>query len=362
MARAENAQGAFGRTGMTSPAASRLPTSDFSSIQPRQQPTLPFAGGGTATMGLGGASVNYPYSRGMMAGSPESFASRLPRVPAAPSNLFSNSPVAESLRPATGDTLNQQYTNPFALGLTPLPTRPTVGIGGGPMSLRGETAMTAPQTAEQRGLLPASVRGGTVYASPQQLANFNARTTAFEGRTPEQQQAMLAKMRFQGADTMRKNIAENQRIIDERRANLQTYTTPSGNRITAPTNMFGQPIASWQKTYEAAGKENEAALARMGRGIQPATLAQPAAGPSFGVRGVGGVTMPFESSALSGGPQPSTGFGSGSITRPSQYSNSRAEQRKGIRQLADAYGLPRPFSRGVENQYRQEFSRMGLLG
>jgi hypothetical protein len=181
-------------------------------------------------------------------------------------------------------------------------------------------------------------------------------------RTPEQQQAMLAQMRFQGADTMRKNIAENQRIIDERRANLQTYTTPSGNRITAPTNMFGQPIASWQKTYEAAGKANEAALARMGRGVQPATSAQPAAGPSFGVRGVGGVTMPFESSALSGGPQPSTGFGSGSITRPSQYSNSRAEQRKRIRQLADAYGIPRPFSRGVENQYRQEFSRMGLLG
>jgi hypothetical protein len=126
--------------------------------------------------------------------------------------------------------------------------------------------------------------------------------------------------------------------------------------------MFGQPIASWQKTYEAAGKANEAALARMGRGVQPATSAQPAAGPSFGVRGVGGVTMPFESSALSGGPQPSTGFGSGSITRPSQYSNSRAEQRKRIRQLADAYGIPRPFSRGVENQYRQEFSRMGLLG
>lgn len=260
-ATAQNAQGALGRTSMTSPSASRLPTSDFSSIQSRQQPTLPFAGGGTATMGLGGASVNYPYSRGMMAGSPESFASRLPQAPSAPSNLFSASPVAESLRPTSGGMLNQQYTNPFAspaqrmgenlsLGLTALPTQPNIGIGGGPMSLRGEAAMTSPQTAEQRGLTPTAVREGTVYATPQQLANLNARTTAFEGRTPEQQQALLAQMRERGAA-----------LAAQQTETMKTFAESRGARFApmpAPQGRFGQPLTGlFPQSKEAIAQRTE---------------------------------------------------------------------------------------------------------
>jgi hypothetical protein len=102
------------------------------------------------------------------------------------------------------------------------------------MSLRGETAMTAPQTAEQRGLLPTSVREGTVYASPQQLANFNARTTAFEGRTPEQQQALLAQVRENGA-----------RLAAQQTETMKNFAEGRGARFApqpAPQGRFGQPL------------------------------------------------------------------------------------------------------------------------
>ena len=278
---AQNAQGAFGRTSMTSPAASRLPTSDFSSIQPRQQPTLPFAGGGTATMGLGGSSVNYPYSRGMMAGSPESFASRLPQAPAAPSNLFSNSPIAESLRPTTGGMLNQQYSNPFAspaqrmgenlsLGLTPLPARPPIGIEGGPMSFSGATAMTAPKTAEQRGLTPTAVREGTVYTTQQQLANLNARTTAFEGRTPEQQQTLLAQVRANGA-----------RLAAQQTETMRNFAESRGARfapMAAPQNMFGQALTeNFPQSREAIAQRverNAPVLSATGFGAMQRSIGQ----------------------------------------------------------------------------------------
>jgi hypothetical protein len=335
--------------------------SSFSNINPSFTPNpIPFSAGGQASMGLGRVDTSYAPRLGLTGGNygPLEMGAR----------DFGPARLPQAQQPAM---LERQYSNPFLTrsermgetltrGLTQLPTQQSTSISEGPISM----GISGTQTAIQRGLQPIQTPRGTLYATEQQASNMmTPRTLAQQGtRTPEQQQALLAQMRQAGAKIAQDYTQTMQTFAAERRANPQSYTTPSGNRIAAPTNMFGQPIASWQKTYEAAGKANEAALARMGRGIQPATLAQPAAGPSFGVRGVGGVTMPFESSALSGGPQPSTGFGSGSITRPSQYSNSRAEQRKGIRQLADAYGLPRPFSRGVENQYRQEFSRMGLLG
>lgn len=175
------------------PTASPFPIRDPLSYQPSQPASIPTAGGGNLTMGLGRANVNYPYSYGMMARSPESFASRLPQAPVAPSNLFSSNPIAaasERFRPITGGMLDQTYSNPFT-SPTPASTRPSFGLEGGPVNFVG-------QTPEQKGLIPTAVREGTIYATPQQLANLNARTTAFEGRTPEQQQALLAQMREAG--------------------------------------------------------------------------------------------------------------------------------------------------------------------
>lgn len=55
-------------------------------------------------------------------------------------------------------------------------------------------------------------------------------------------------------DQKRTDWVEN--TIKDRRANQEYYATPSGATITAPTNMFGQPIKSWQDTYAKASAEN----------------------------------------------------------------------------------------------------------
>lgn len=368
-ATAQNAQGALGRTSMTSPSASRLPTSDFSSIQPRQQPTLPFAGGGTATMGLGGANVNYPYSRGMMAGSPESFASRLPQAPAAPSNLFSVSPVAESLRPTSGGMLNQQYTNPFAspaqrmvenlsLGLTALPTKPNIGIGGGPMSLRGETAMTAPQTAEQRGLTPTAVREGTVYATPQQLANLNARTTAFEGRTPEQQQALLAQMRERG-----RAMAGSQETFFAQKAaereglrtaeatalarGIRTMDIMRARESTQPSTLAGIRSQAYQYTQRLPFEGLATRAASEFASALPVGGSKPRPISSLGPSGYALYEQQQAARRVAG------------MTGP--YSNTRAQQRQTTREMARSMGMQPAYNRRAQQEQEEYFRSRGLM-
>jgi hypothetical protein len=113
-----------------------------------------------------------------------------------------------------------------------------------------------PETAPS--IAPIQTPYGTVYASnqrqqqgmPTQAETFASRTTAFTTgtRTPEQQQALLAQIRQNGAN-IRERIASSARESFENRQPSRLYTTPSGSAIAAPTNMFGQPIADFQQRY-----------------------------------------------------------------------------------------------------------------
>lgn len=129
-------------------------------------------------------------------------------------------------------------------------------------------------------------------------------------RTPAQQQALLAQMRIRGAETMSKNLAEQEKIIAQRRANPELYATPAGGMIAPPTNMFGRPIAEFQQRYaqRERGIQNQAAtntsmlastgFGRMQQDFQKQTEFGMGRSPLY--RGMG------ISSAVTGGPQPSS--------------------------------------------------------
>ena len=256
------------------PTASPFPISSLSSLQPKQPSSIPMYGGGDVNFGLGGASINYPYSYGTITKTPQQFSSNLPQAPVAPSSLFSTSPVAESLRPTNGGMLNPMYSNPFlspsermGTNLTSLPTnQPTsMAIGGGPMSLTKGQAMTSPQTAEAQGRQMMQTPYGAIYATEQQASNaMTPRTLNQQGsRTPEQQQALLAQARQTGQKMASDYANTMATFAQDRRENTPTYTTFTGSSIKAPTNMFGQPIASWANIYEKSSAANEAALAKI---------------------------------------------------------------------------------------------------
>ena len=165
----------------------------------------------------------------------------------------------------------------------PLPTFPSqASVGSSMVSAVAPTLPTAPQPSPIiptppsdgrfkftfQGAEPMSERRGTIMATPEQLTNLASRQTAYEGRTPEQQAALLANIRKTGAG-IRKNIASNQiNSFVNRPEPTPTYTTFSRAPIKAPTNMFGQPIQSWANIYAKSSEENESALARMGRGTR----------------------------------------------------------------------------------------------
>ena len=278
-------------TGMYSP----VPLGQsFAGINPAERSNyIPYGGGGTATMGLGGVDVNYPSRLGLMGGN-------------IASGAISPLPV--------------QTQQSLAAGLTPL-AQSSMGIEGGPISLRGATAMTAPVTAAQQGRTAIQTPRGTIYATGAQQQALNARTTAYEGRTPAQQQALLAQMRERGA-AIAANRAETMRTFAaERRANPQTYTTPLGASISAPTNMFGQPIRQFQQTYAQRdrGLQNRAmatanvlpftGFGRMQQEQQKPIQFATGRSPLYAGMGIG---------AAAGGPQPSS---------PMLASNT-ADQRK----------------------------------
>ncbi len=154
--------------------------------------------------------------------------------------------------------LEQQYSNPFRTpsermgepltrGLTPIAPQESTSINEGPVNI----GIAGTQTAIQRGLQPIQTPRGTLYATEQQASNvMTPRTLDQQGtRTPEQQQALLAQMRERGAAIAQNYTQTMQNFAAERRANPQSYTTPLGASITAPTNRFGQPIAGFQQQY-----------------------------------------------------------------------------------------------------------------
>lgn len=243
----------------------------FTGLNPAEKTGyIPFAGGGRAEVGLGGTNVRYPSNLGLMGGN-------IASGKIAPLPLEQISPMTSISR-----------------------------IEGGPASMN----IAGPITAEAQGRQAIQTPRGTIYATAGQQQALGARTTAYEGRTPEQQQALLAQMRRTGAG-MAKTMTE----FAESRG-------PRFAPMAAPQGLYGQQLTG---------------LFPQSKEVMPQSTNQ--ATPSFA----------------------SSSFGSGSITRPSQYSNERAEQRKQIRQLSEQYGLQRPLSRQIENQYRQRFSSMGFM-
>jgi hypothetical protein len=161
------------RTGVYSP----VPLGQsFAGINPTEKPNyIPYAGGGTATMDLGGANVNYTSRLGLMGG-----------------NVFGG---------RVGPLPLEQIT-PMVAGQRPI-------IESGPVAM----TTTGTQTPEQRGRQAIQTPYGTVYATADQANNMmTPRTMAQQSsRTPEQQQDLLAQMREAGAG-ITKRLAEEEAV------------------------------------------------------------------------------------------------------------------------------------------------------
>ena len=201
-----------------------------------------------------------------------------------------------------------------------------------------------------------------------------------------------AEMQAARLDQVRQNaLIQNQErtrwvtdTIASRRENQETYTTPSGGMITAPTNRFGQPIASWQNIYEKSSAANEAALASIRRTSQPqpaSTISLPSFGSessqlarNLGEAGGFGLPSTFYSpqrqAPQSTAPPLGAGGGgfvgvtspwSGSITAPTQYPTRRSQGRQQAGAISQPLNFPRPIGSDVENQYRPRFGSVGML-
>lgn len=317
--------------------------SNFSNINPQQQTNpIRFGGGGTATMGLGGANVEYPSRLGLSGGNygtrfqfgaDEFGPARLPQ--AQPINM-----------------LEGQYTNPFrspsermgetlTRGLTQLPQTNRLPIDQGPLSMN----IAAPQSAIAQGRQAIETPRGTIYATQEQAANMMAPRTLVQqsSRSPAEQQELLAQMRVRGQQIAQNYGQTMQNFAAERRQNQQLYTTPLGATIAPPTNRLGQPIGEFQQRY---------AQREQGFRDRAATSASMLAATPFRMR---------MNQQMAGGPQPSMGFGAGTLTRPSQYSNAMAEERKRINALSEQFGLPRALNTTSRNVYANYFRRQGLI-
>jgi len=95
-------------------------------------------------------------------------------------------------------------------------------IAGGPQSAQQLPAVTQ-QIPIQR--TPIQTPYGTIFATSEapkgqqsQAQLLASRPTAYEGRTPAEQRALLAKMRSQGANIMRNNINSQEQFFAQKRA------------------------------------------------------------------------------------------------------------------------------------------------
>lgn len=294
-------------------------------------------------------------------------------------NPFGNRPLIRTdfgERPATTARVTPQLPSgdtSYGMAATPaipvpLPTFPSQAAVGASMV----TAPTPPlPTVAQPTPIPSgqqrsdtAVRYGTISATPQQLENLNARTTAYEGRTPEQQQALLAQVRANGANLAQtmQNFAQS-RIPEVARVNLPA---PQGRFGQALTGLFPQSTEAVAQRQEVAqstlagtgfgAMQRQAGIAPSLRGPlaeagqSPFRLAQSSLYPMGGIAG-----------AIEGGPQPaSTGFGAGSLSRQGGFSNARAEERRRINALSAQAGLPRALNNQTRQAYANYFAQQGM--
>jgi hypothetical protein len=267
-------------------AAPAFPT-NFSNINPPQTaPAIPFRGGGTAEMSVGGAQVNYPsrlgiaggdYGTRFQFGAQEFGPARLPQ--ASPFNFAG---------------AQQQQTS--------------IPIGGGPVSM----GISSTPTAEQQGKTEIKTPYGSMWATPEQAANVMTPRTVNQqsSRSPAEQQAIIDQIRKNAPAINQARTEWVQNTIQQRRENPVTY---DGGRVV-PSNRFGDPIKAWTDMFKNQGRLDGAAamsapstastdsvLASTGFGAmqreQQESMPQPFGGsPLFSGMGY--------TAAFGGGPQP----------------------------------------------------------
>ena len=267
--------------------------SGFATLNPAPSTRyIPFGGGGRTSISPEGVPVNVYPSRTDITGMNGGI-SALSLTP-------STTPFVSAENPMLAAN-PQGFTpfTPFSERMAPLPSAmplaQTMDIEGGPVSLTGATAMTSPKTAEQQGRVASALRTGTVYATPEQLANLNSGVGGFSGqRTPAEQQALLAQVRANGAklaakQTMR-NFAES-RIPEGARVNLP-----------APQGRYGQPLTDLfpSRTQFSALPQSRGFIGSTGFGEMQRQQTESASSalrpsPLYAGMGIG---------AIGGGPQP----------------------------------------------------------
>jgi hypothetical protein len=232
-------------------AVPAFPT-NFQNINPQPAaPLIPFRGGGTAEISVGGAQVNYPSRLGLTGGT---YGQR---------EMGARDFGAVGLpQPQRQEMLLQYTDNPFATpaqrfaptltqGLTQLPITTSLPIEQGPLSAN----INAPRSAEAQGRQAIQTPYGTIYATAEQAANMQTPRTMAQSssRTPEQQQALLAQMREAGVG-IGQRIAQDQQRRDQESIQ-RGYAFRQGLAETAAqralTPSFGTEPSSESKTRGA---------------------------------------------------------------------------------------------------------------
>lgn len=100
---------------------------------------------------------------------------------------------------------------------------------------------------------------GNIYATfqsgnsgPRQLENLNARDTAYVGRTPEQQQALLAQVRANGANLAAQRADTMQTFADSRIKNRAEMPAPQGRYGQPLTDLFPRSRESMNQARATA--------------------------------------------------------------------------------------------------------------
>jgi hypothetical protein len=129
-------------------------------------------------------------------------------------------------------------------GFTPAgmqPQQTNMPLGGGPVSM----GIASTPTAEQQGRMPIETPRGMIYATQEQASNMYTPRTIDQqsSRTPEQQQALLARARESGLQ-IRANLAEQQKQRDQEGiqrgyAFRQNIAEREAQKALDPSRSFG---------------------------------------------------------------------------------------------------------------------------
>lgn len=273
---------------------------DFSSFNPQPYAGyIPFGDSGTTMMSLGfgggGQRTFYP-STTDITGRSASTGQNVTALTGTTTPFVGaeNPMLAANPQGFTPFTPRSERVAPLPSGL---PLASSMPIEGGPMSFSGATAMGAPKTAEQRGLTPIQTPRGTIYASAEQEKNLASRSTAYEGRTPEQQQALLAQMRQKGATLSRQSVDRQEEFFKQKRAEIAALAQATGEAYK--DGMSPQSVRQARSAYTSQQPTSIAGIQRQFAAMAPAFDRPMAERTAF-------VREPF--GIPSGGPQPATGF------------------------------------------------------